>query len=404
MGRITHWFGTLYLAAFARLSPNSWRPLPRPDDSATVARGAGHDPDRVLLLGRGSAIGWGVVSHELALAGHLARATSLLTGRGIDVEVIADPEMSVRAAARALTPAVISRFDAIVLTLGTREAFEFLPVKVWTRQLTHLLDLVETGRAAAPAIVIVGAEERPPVPMPRAITGPAIARARAINAASRAIAATRNRTRYVDSAMEPENPQRVGLLEDDFVAVYARSAQAVAPALAGLLEASPARLPHPVDEAARHTAVAYLRRHLEAPTERISVLLTTLQNVLDVRSVDLFFVDSDEVRLIAATSPSVENRPRKSTLSNDVLEHRGGFQIADLSADARFRHQPYVTGEPHLRFYAGHPVESPDGHRVAVLSVVDTRARELSPSEAATLRHGAIRVGELLFEGYRGRA
>lgn len=48
-------------------SSQSWRALPQPTDSPVV-HAAGADPDRVLLIGSGINVGYGVVSHDLALA------------------------------------------------------------------------------------------------------------------------------------------------------------------------------------------------------------------------------------------------------------------------------------------------------------------------------------------------
>lgn len=400
IGGVAHRFGVLYLALFERISANSWRPMPRPPAGTAVTRGPGHDPDRVLLAGRGSSIGWGVVSHDIGLAGHLARATSTLTGRGTDVEVAAERSMSIPALKQLLTPQVLSRYDAIVLTLGTREAFELIPTAKWVDDVTSLLDHIVAGREVSPAVVVVGAEEAPPVPFPRPFAGRGMARARALNAATRAIVAQRSRVAYADSAMVAGPGSTRGLLDADFISIYRQCAAAIAPALAELLDDSPARLRHPVDEEARWKAVAYLHAHAEPDDERIANLLTTLTNLLMVRSADLFFVDRDNVRTLAATTGLVPSRPRDETLSSEALEYRGGLVIPDLTVDPRMRDRPEVVGPPHLRFYAAHPVESPDGHRVAVLAVVDTVPRELTSAEMSVLREHAIRVGDVLFENY----
>lgn len=400
IGGVAHRFGVLYLAIFERLSANSWRPLPRPPQGTAVTHGPGHDPDRVLVAGRASAIGWGVLSHDLGLAGNVARATSALTGRGTDVEVVAERSMTAAGVRRLLTPQAISRYDAIVLTLGTREAFELMPVATWVDQLTSVLDHITAGREVSPAIVVVGAEEVPPVPLPPFIANLGIARARELNAASRKLIATRSRVAYVDSALVTVQPSMRRLLDADFIEVYRRCGAAIAPVLTELLDDSPARLRHPVNEEARWKAVAYLHAHTEHDDQRIANLLTTLANLLMVRSADLFFVDRDNVRTLAATTERVPSQPRGKTLSSEALEYRGGLVIPDLTADPRMRDRPDVVGPPFLRFYAGHPVESPDGHRVAVLAVVHTEPRELSSAELAVLREYAIRVGDVLFENY----
>src|SRR5580698_6907868 len=41
--------------------------------------------------------------------------------------------------------------------------------------------------------------------------------------------------------------------------------------------------------------------------------------------------------------------------------------IADASLDPRFADNPLVTGETHVRFYAAHPLHTPDGFNLGTL-------------------------------------
>ena len=52
----------------------------------------------MLLLGNGPTHGWGVVSHQLALTGHLGRALSAQTGDAWDVDYVGDELMNVATA------------------------------------------------------------------------------------------------------------------------------------------------------------------------------------------------------------------------------------------------------------------------------------------------------------------
>lgn len=392
-------FGRIGLPFFEEVSTNSWRSMPEPP-TPFVARGAGHDPDRVLLAGGSSAVGWGVLSHDLGLAGFLARETSTITGRGTDIEVIVDPKMTARRAISALPTGTVARFDAVVLTVSSRAAFRLQPVGEWIADLTALLDHLAGAIDPPPRVLVVGAEEVEPVPLPGLFRRIVRAKAEAINAATRAAIADRPDVRYVDSAWLPTDEQP-NLVEADKLALYERAAIALAPTLAGILEAHGARVRHPIDETGRARSVEYLRSRLERGEDpRLTALLSTVREVLHVRSADLFFVDEDDVRLIAATNPTHGSKPRNETLSAETVEYWGGLVIDDLAADPRHRDRPEVAGEPYLRFYAGHPVEAPSGHRVAVLAVVDTAPRQMSASELSLLRHFAHRAGVLLFDRY----
>jgi len=59
--------------------------------------------------------------------------------------------------------------------------------------------------------------------------------------------------------------------------------------------------------------------------------------------------------------------------------------VPNATQDERFADNPFVSGAPCIRFYAGRPLKSPDGHRVGTLCIVDTKARELSHEDALAL-------------------
>ncbi|MEG9524184.1 MAG: PAS domain S-box protein [Hyphomicrobiales bacterium] len=68
--------------------------------------------------------------------------------------------------------------------------------------------------------------------------------------------------------------------------------------------------------------------------------------------------------------------------------------IPDLSRDARTRTNPLVTGQPHLRFYAGSPLRTPGGEVLGSLCVIDHKPRPegLTEREARSLRALATQV------------
>ena len=75
--------------------------------------------------------------------------------------------------------------------------------------------------------------------------------------------------------------------------------------------------------------------------------------------------------------------------------------VPDAFADERFRDNPFVHGEPHFRFYAGFPVESPSGERIGALCVFDLEPRPASDVDLVLLRELAIMVQSELWSPER---
>lgn len=70
-----------------------------------------------------------------------------------------------------------------------------------------------------------------------------------------------------------------------------------------------------------------------------------------------------------------------------ILETGPAFIVPDATRDERFSGNPLVTGPPHIRFYAGVPMLTPDGLPLGSFCVMDRTARELSAQQIEMLRH-----------------
>jgi DNA-binding Xre family transcriptional regulator len=87
---------------------------------------------------------------------------------------------------------------------------------------------------------------------------------------------------------------------------------------------------------------------------------------------------------------------RSDSFCQYTIMHDEVFVISDARADRAFAANPYVTGDPHIRFYAGVPLTTEPGIRLGSLCVIDTRPREFSLEETAILAGlGRLVVDEL---------
>ena len=102
-------------------------------------------------------------------------------------------------------------------------------------------------------------------------------------------------------------------------------------------------------------------------------------------------VDRDRQWFKARSDRGPHETPRDIALCGHAIAQRDVFVIEDTFADPRFAENPLVTGAPHIRFYAGAPLITPEGHAVGALCVADRVARTLTPAQrdslAALARH-----------------
>ena len=89
--------------------------------------------------------------------------------------------------------------------------------------------------------------------------------------------------------------------------------------------------------------------------------------------------------------------PRETSFCAHALETPHNMLIIeDTSLDARFVSHPLVAGDPKIRFYAGAPLLSQDGHMLGALCVIDTIPRKLEAQQLAELQFMAQQVMVML--------
>ncbi|MDP9898909.1 GAF domain-containing protein [Variovorax ginsengisoli] len=70
--------------------------------------------------------------------------------------------------------------------------------------------------------------------------------------------------------------------------------------------------------------------------------------------------------------------------------------IEDTAKDERFVANPLVTGEPHIRFYAGAPLVTAAGQALGTVCVLDSRPRAISDHQLEQLQFMAQQVVVML--------
>jgi signal transduction histidine kinase len=94
---------------------------------------------------------------------------------------------------------------------------------------------------------------------------------------------------------------------------------------------------------------------------------------------------------------SIHETPRQFSFCAHAIRNPSElFLIADTRQDERFATNPFVTGDPHIVFYAGIPLTDGDGFPLGSLCVLDDKPRQLNPDQLAALKILTSQVVNLL--------
>lgn len=121
---------------------------------------------------------------------------------------------------------------------------------------------------------------------------------------------------------------------------------------------------------------------LDSPPEQAFDLIVDLvRRMLDVPIALISLVDSDRQWFKAACGIGTGQTSRSVSFCAHAIHQPEIFVVPDATQDPRFHDNPLVTGEPHIRFYAGFPLELPSGYRIGTLCALSPVAREELDSE-----------------------
>lgn len=145
---------------------------------------------------------------------------------------------------------------------------------------------------------------------------------------------------------------------------------------------APAR---PADEARRLAALRSYRIVDSPPEPAFDDAAVIAAQVTGTPMAFVNLVDDSRVWSKATYGVSPADTARDASFCAHAILEQGVLEVGDTHADARFRTNPYVRGDPRIRFYAGAPLRDESGLALGTVCVIDQDTRQLDPGQRRAL-------------------
>ncbi len=150
-------------------------------------------------------------------------------------------------------------------------------------------------------------------------------------------------------------------------------------------------IPPPVspDEAARIAALEKSGWAQVGADASINQWLGEVAGSLGLPMVTLSLVDRNQQMPVAFTGIDAKPCSREASFDGHVIMNRDPLVVPDATKDERFADNPFVSGPPYIRFYAGAPLITDCGKKVGALSAFDTRPHHFTAAFLFLLQEAA---------------
>lgn len=125
---------------------------------------------------------------------------------------------------------------------------------------------------------------------------------------------------------------------------------------------------------------------LDTPDEpSFDRIANLVQLIFGVQTSAVSLIDAHRQWLKASRGLNDAEFPLRDTICNSTIATDQPLVVADLSMDERFKDNPFVLGEAAIRFYAGVPIRTSDGHNIGTICAIDQKPRLFTAREIEIL-------------------
>jgi signal transduction histidine kinase len=144
--------------------------------------------------------------------------------------------------------------------------------------------------------------------------------------------------------------------------------------------------PLPPDESERLRALLELNVLDTDDEVNFDELVEMASKVCETPIALISLVDKNRQWFKAKIGLSANETHRDISFCGHAIHSTDLFIVSDPQNDERFQDNPLVTGDLHIRFYAGAPLITSDWHAVGTLCVIDHKEKELTDDQKKFLK------------------